>query len=81
MSCKLHFCRLCGGLPRRDSFSNVGSAIDELQRVHFVECMSQGCNNAEFGDTPEEAIRTWNAANPENGANPMRQDAPPTFQD
>ena len=48
----------------RDSFSSMGSVDDELHRVHFVECMSEGCNNAEFGDTPEDAIGAWNATEP-----------------
>lgn len=42
--------------------------------------MSEGCNNAEFGDGPEDAIRVWNAANPENGTGPTRHGTPPTVQ-
>jgi hypothetical protein len=35
--------------------------------------MSQDCDNAEFGDTPEEAAHLWNFSNPGwDGNVPMR---------
>jgi hypothetical protein len=57
-----------GGLPRIDKFKPPASAW-----VYLVECSSKDCDNAEFGDTPEEAARLWNFANPDwDGNVPVR---------
>ena len=63
---RLNLCKLCGGLPHIDKFKPPASD-------YLVECSSKDCDNAEFGDTPEEAIRLWNFANPDwDGNVPVR---------
>jgi len=57
---RLNLCKLCGGLPRIDKFKPPAS-----DWVYLVECSSKDCDNAEFGDTLEEATRLWNFANPD----------------
>jgi hypothetical protein len=57
---RLNVCKLCGGLPRIDKFKPPLSAW-----VYLVECSSKDCDSAEFGETPEEAARLWNFANPD----------------
>jgi hypothetical protein len=37
--------------------------------VYLVECSAKDCNNAECGDTPEEAARLWNFSNPDWSGN------------
>ena len=69
---RLNPCRLCGGLPRVDQFQPPAS-----DWVYLVECSSQGCDNAEFGDTPEEAARCWNFANPIGRATCRSANLPP----
>ena len=65
---RLNLCKLCGGLPRIDKFKPPAS-----DWVYLVECSSKDCDNAEFGDTPEEATRLWNFANPDwDGNVPVR---------
>ena len=65
---RLNLCRLCGGLPRIDKFKPPAS-----DWVYLVECSSKDCDNAEFGETPEEAARLWNFANPDwDGNLPVR---------
>ena len=65
---RLNLCKLCGGLPRIDKFKPPAS-----DWVYLVECSSKDCDNAEFGDTPEEAARLWNFANPDwDGNLPVR---------
>jgi hypothetical protein len=49
---RLNPCRLCRGLPRLDRFQPPAS-----EWVYLVECSTQDCDNAEFGDSPEEAAR------------------------
>jgi len=46
------------GLPRIHKFKPPAS-----DWVYLVECSSTDCDNAEFGDTSEEAARLWNFAN------------------
>jgi hypothetical protein len=60
----LNRCRLCGTLPQLDRFQPPAS-----DWVYVVECSSPGCDNAECGDTPEEAARLWNFANPDGSGN------------
>jgi len=65
---RLNLCKLCGGLPRIDKFKPPAS-----DWVYLLECSSKDCDNAEFGDTPEEAARLWNFANPDwDGNVPVR---------
>ena len=65
---RLNLCKLCGGLPRIDKFKPPAS-----DWVYLVECSSKDCDNAEFGDTPEEATRLWNFASPDwDGNVPVR---------
>ena len=52
---RLNLCKLCGGLPRIDKFKPPAS-----DWIYLVECSSKDCDNAEFGDTPEEATCLWN---------------------
>jgi hypothetical protein len=61
---RLNPCRLCGCLPHLDWFRPPGSGL-----VYLVECSAKDCNNAECGDTPEEAARVWNFSNPGWGGN------------
>ena len=49
---RLNLCKLCGSLPHSDKFKPPAS-----DWVYLVECSSKDCDNAEFGDTPEEATR------------------------
>jgi hypothetical protein len=60
----LNRCRLCGNLPRLDRFQPPDS-----DRVYLVECNSPDCDNAECGDSPQEAARLWNFANPDWSGN------------
>jgi hypothetical protein len=65
---RLNLCKLCGGLPRIDKFKPPA-----CEWIYLVECSSKKCDNAEFGDTQEEAIRLWNFANPDwDGNLPVR---------
>ncbi len=65
---RLNLCKLCGGLPRIDKFKPPASDL-----VYLVECSSKDCDNAEFGETPAEAARLWNFANPDwDGNVPIR---------
>ena len=64
---RLNLCKLCGGLPHIDKFKPPAS-----DWVYLVECSSKDCDNAEFGDTPEEATRLWNANPDWDGNVPVR---------
>jgi hypothetical protein len=61
---RLNPCRLCRNPPHLDRFQPLASGW-----VYVVECSSKDCDNAECGDTPEEAARLWNFSNPEWGGN------------
>jgi hypothetical protein len=37
--------------------------------VYLVECSAPDCDNAECGDSPEDAARLWNFANPDGSGN------------
>jgi hypothetical protein len=34
-----------------------------------VECSATDCDNAEVGDSPEEAVHLWNFSNPDGEGN------------
>ena len=61
---RLNRCKVCGHEPRLGKFQPEGS-----RWVHFVECSREPCDNAETGDTPEEAAELWNWSNPDPGGN------------
>ena len=61
---RLHPCRWCGYLPGVDRYQTPGG-----EWVYAVECSAPACDNAEVGDTQEEAVRLWNWANPDPGGN------------
>jgi hypothetical protein len=61
---RLHPCRWCGHLPRTDKYQPLGG-----DWVYTVECSSPTCDNAEVGDSEEEAAQLWNWANPDPGGN------------
>ena len=59
---------VCVVLPRIDKFKPPAS-----DWIYLGECSSKDCDNAEFGDTPEEATCLWNFANPDwDGNVPVR---------
>jgi hypothetical protein len=60
----LNRCRLCGSRPRLDRFKPPAS-----DWVYLVECSAPHCDNAECGDTPEDAARLWNFSNPDWSGN------------
>jgi hypothetical protein len=37
--------------------------------VYLMECSAPDCDNAQCGDTPEEAARLWNFSNPDWSGN------------
>jgi hypothetical protein len=57
---RLNPCKRCGGLPRFDQFKPPSS-----DWVYLVECSAKDCDNAEVGDTPQEAAHLWNFSNPD----------------
>src|SRR5689334_8535945 len=61
---RLHPCRRCRCQPRTDEYPLSWDAW-----VYVVECSAPECDNAEVGDTEEEAAQFWNWANPEPGGN------------
>ena len=61
---RLNPCRLCGNAPCLDRFKPLAS-----DWVYVVECSSSSCDNAECGDSPEEAARLWNLSNPDGSGN------------
>ena len=53
--------------------TSTSLSLPRATGVYLVECSSKDCDNAEFGDTPEEATRLWNFANPDwDGNVPVR---------
>ena len=61
---RLNPCRWCGNAPCLDRFKPPAS-----DWVYVVACSSSSCDNAECGDSPEEAARLWNFANPDWSGN------------
>ena len=59
--------------PLSLGFTHIFLSGSGRRTYKMMECSSPGCDNAECGDTPEEAARLWNFANPDWSGNvPVR---------